>query len=238
MLILAVDTSTKSGSTAVLRDAHVLAHIANSSEERYSTRLIPDVVLLLEQARISLREMDLFAVVSGPGSFTGLRVGLTAVKAWAEIMGKPVAAVSSLEAIAAQLPAAEFDMGSSVLAPILDARRGQVFGGLYARRSGPDSLEPLSEEVVSGPEEFLDLVAGHTTGRLPRFASPTPEVIIPWLARSIFHGARVEKVSGILAPVVGRLGLARARRSELVDALHLDANYLRRSDAELHWKGE
>src|SRR5215472_8791755 len=102
MLILAVDTSTRRGSAAVLRDAQLFADVSGYEETPYSTRLFRDVETLQNRVNFRLDQVDLFAVAAGPGSFTGLRVGLTAVKAWAEVHGKPIAAISGLEAIASE----------------------------------------------------------------------------------------------------------------------------------------
>src|ERR1700688_3511687 len=102
MLIFAVDTSTRMGSAALLRDSQVLAEISGYEETPYSTRLFRDIAMLQERQNFSLDQVDVFAVAAGPGSFTGLRVGLTAVKAWAEIHGRPIAAISGLEAIASE----------------------------------------------------------------------------------------------------------------------------------------
>src|ERR1700689_2215935 len=102
MLILAVDTSTRTGSAAILRDSEVLAEVSGYEETPYSMRLFRDIALLQDRAGFRMDQIDVFAVAAGPGSFTGLRVGLTAVKAWAEVHGKPIAAVSGLEAIAAE----------------------------------------------------------------------------------------------------------------------------------------
>src|ERR1700680_3742116 len=107
MLILAVDTSTRTGSAALLRDSQVLAEISGYGATPFSTRLFRDIALLQERQNFSLDQVDVFAVAAGPGSFTGLRVGLTAVKAWAEVHRKPIAAISGLEAIAAESVAGE-----------------------------------------------------------------------------------------------------------------------------------
>src|SRR4029077_11562043 len=130
MLILAVDTSTRTGSAALLRDFEVLAEVSGYEETPYSTRLFRDVALLQDRANFRLDQIDVFAVAAGPGSFTGLRVGLTAVKAWAEVHRKPIAAVSGLEAIAAQGLAngAWRDSNVDLFAPFMDARRGQLYG--------------------------------------------------------------------------------------------------------------
>src|SRR5882672_6551092 len=142
MLILAIDTSTRAGSIALLRDSQVLGEIAAREETPYSTRLFRDLERLQSRAQFRMDQIDLFAVASGPGSFTGLRVGLTAVKAWAEVHSKPIAAVSGLEAIAVQSEAlAEAVRGNPngngpIISPFLDARRGQLFGSCYRRASG------------------------------------------------------------------------------------------------------
>src|ERR1700676_1292598 len=102
MLILAVDTSTRMGSAAILRDSEVLAEVSGYEETPYSMRLFRDIALQQDRANFRIEQVDVFAVAAGPGSFTGLRVGLTAVKAWAEVHRKPIAAISGLEAIAAE----------------------------------------------------------------------------------------------------------------------------------------
>src|ERR1700688_4987878 len=107
MLILAVDTSTRTGSAALLRDAEVLAEISGYEETPYSSRLFRDIALLQDRTNFRMDQIDVFAVAAGPGSFTGLRVGLTAVKAWAEVHRKPIAAISGLEAITAQYNVSE-----------------------------------------------------------------------------------------------------------------------------------
>src|SRR6202035_4625455 len=138
MLILAVDTSTRTGSAAVLRDSEILAEVSGYEETPYSTRLFRDVALLEERSNFRLNQIDLFAVAAGPGSFTGLRIGLTAVKAWAEVHAKPIAPISGLEAIAAESLTGRTAVASKAqyIAPFLDARRGQLFGAIYRRISG------------------------------------------------------------------------------------------------------
>jgi tRNA threonylcarbamoyladenosine biosynthesis protein TsaB len=102
MLILAIDTSSRMGSAAILRDSQVLAEVSGYEETPYSSRIFRDIELLQERAAIKIGQIDVFAVSAGPGSFTGLRIGLTAVKAWSEVHEKPIAAISGLEAIVAE----------------------------------------------------------------------------------------------------------------------------------------
>ncbi|HVA93272.1 MAG TPA: tRNA (adenosine(37)-N6)-threonylcarbamoyltransferase complex dimerization subunit type 1 TsaB [Candidatus Dormibacteraeota bacterium] len=238
MLILAIDTSTRTGSIALVRDDQLVAEISGYEETPHSTRLFRDLSVLQSKAQFSMGQIDLFAVASGPGSFTGLRVGLTAVKAWAEVHGKPIAAVSALEAIAAQSAGAPVSGGETgIIAPFLDARRGQIFGSLYRRRqANPATLQRMVEESILSPEEFLELVKGNVPLGRPVLVSPTAEVLSGSLVSQMLPGVNVQAVSPILAPVIGRLGLEQAGRGELLDALRLDANYVRRSDAEAAWK--
>jgi tRNA threonylcarbamoyladenosine biosynthesis protein TsaB len=238
MLILAVDTSTRTGSTAILRDSEVLAEVSGYEETPYSSRLFRDIALLQDRANFRLDQVDVFAVAAGPGSFTGLRVGLTAVKAWAEVHGKPIAAVSGLEAIAAEYLAGEAPGASNprFVAPFLDARRGQIFGAICQRIPGDGmGLALASDESILSLDEFLELVKGKSP-QLVQLVSPTPEVLPTSLLSEVLPGARIVQVSAALAPAIGRLGFQRAKRGDLVDSLRLDANYVRRSDAESAWK--
>ncbi len=163
----------------MLRDSQVLAEVSGYEVTLYSNRLFRDIALLQEQANFRLSQVDVFAVAAGPGSFTGLRVGLTAVKAWAEVHGKPIAAVSGLEAIAAEsltghIPGASH---AQFIAPFLDARRGQIFGAIYQRISGDaERLVLIGDETILSLDEYLEMVKG----KLPHavaLVSPTPEML-------------------------------------------------------------
>ena len=266
MLTLAFDTSTPTGSIAVLRGHNVLGELINTSEEAYSIVFLSDLDRLLVQLDLALHQFDLFAVGSGPGSFTGVRTGLTAAKAWSEIYGKPIAPVSCLAALAFKLDRSRLRSSEALIAAVSDARRGQVFGCVYrfveAFATAPPMLEfvrptlvPVIEEVVLSADEFIDIVTGlvrrvppspnsgingsdhRTSGPLPVFVSSSPDVIRPALAHSTLSGAPIEQVSGALAAQIGELGYLKAVRGDVVDALSLEANYLRRPDAERNWKG-
>jgi tRNA threonylcarbamoyladenosine biosynthesis protein TsaB len=233
MLILAIDTSTRAGGIALLRDRQVLAEVAAREDTPYSVRLFRDLEVLRSMSQFRINEVDVFAVAAGPGSFTGLRVGLTAVKGWAEIYHKSIAKISGLEAIAAQADATD-----ELISPFLDARRGHVFGSTYHRDPVESTvLQIVGEEAILSVEEFLSLVKVNCGTREPVLVSSTPDVLPLRLVQSILPGARIEKVSESLAPMIGRLGFDRANRGDLVDPLELDANYVRRSDAEVTWTG-
>jgi hypothetical protein len=104
-------------------------------------------------------------------------------------------------------------------------------------RAAGESLELVGDEVVDGPAEVVRLAQILADGKMPIFCSPTPEVIEAALAASNLRAARIERVSSLLAPVIGLLGFRKALRGDTVDALKLDASYVRRTDAEMKWKG-
>jgi tRNA threonylcarbamoyladenosine biosynthesis protein TsaB len=229
VLILSVDTAAPSGSIAVVRGEKVIGVISTTSAESYSSRLFRHLEFLLSDLRLTYEAFDLFAVNSGPGSFTGLRVGLTAIKGWAEVYGKPAAAISGLEAVAAQ------SSSGGVIVPVLDARRGQVYFGCYRREQ--NQLVREGEDRVASPDEFFSALRACEGRSTARVVSPDFDALgaLPSSLRE--GGISYERVPAILAPVIGRLAYHRAQRGEVVDAVTLDANYVRRSDAELNWKG-
>jgi tRNA threonylcarbamoyladenosine biosynthesis protein TsaB len=227
--ILAIDTSTQAGGVAALQDDRVLQHFFERSARPFSSRLFESLDFLLSELQVNIADFDLYAVSAGPGSFTGLRIGLTAAKGWAELYGKPIAPVSGLHALASQSKSPR-----QLIAAVMDARRGQIFGGLYRRTDA--GLELASEEVVSRPDEFVLEVARFAHETPVAFVSPSPELVTAALENSSFRGSQVEAVSEDLAPWIGKIGHELALRGDVVDALSLDANYVRRSDAESYWK--
>jgi tRNA threonylcarbamoyladenosine biosynthesis protein TsaB len=232
VILLALDTCDSRGSVAVLRDDEVLQAIAHKGTEDYSSWVLPTVEKVLKASGLSIRDIDMFAVASGPGSFTGVRMGLTTVKAWSEAYGRKIASVSRLESIAAQ--AAD---GGQYVAAFVDAHRDQVFGGLY-RREGP-GLSLVEDEMVAAPAEFMHWVKERSMNGRVRWISMDPEKMTAqegWRALAA-EGESVEVSESVLAPVIGRVGRQRALQGRLTDALGLDAQYLRRPDAEVFWKG-
>ena len=235
MILLAIDTCGPRGGLAVLRGDQVTSVVSHDTKEDYSTWLLPAVSGILQECGLSMEQVEVYAVASGPGSFTGVRIGLTTVKAWGEVHGRQIAAVSRLEAIAAQTAA----HGTNCLvAAFTDAQRGQIFGALY--RSNDGKLEPVDEELVIAPGEFLEWVATQSGEEKVTWASTDPERIMSvegWVEREK-KGEKIERVSPLLAPMIGKIGFRKAKENQLTDALQLDANYVRRSDAEVFWKDE
>lgn len=233
MRFIVVDTADARGSIAVLDEREVLAIEEHSSEEDYSGWLLPAVRRLLAKSSLSLAQLDGYAVCAGPGSFTGLRVGLTTVKAWAEIYGKPIAALSRLEA----LTMSSLQPDATFVAAYIDARRDQVFAALYAR-SG-NGFEPLGEEAVISLPDFAVAVREKSASKAVRWVTPDPALLkfVPSWPALLASGHILQSTPPPFAPLLGALAGRKFRLGQTTDALSLDANYVRRSDAEMLWKG-
>jgi tRNA A37 threonylcarbamoyladenosine modification protein TsaB len=157
---------------------------------------------------------------------------LTTVKAWSEVFERPIVAVSKLEALVWQT-----GQDASYVAAFIDAQRGQLFGALYARSEG--GLELVGAETVSGTEEFVLSVAERTGGSKVAWVSASPAALESspaWQERAA-QGEQLRTVSGVAAPFIGKIGLQKAAKGNVLDALSLDAQYVRRPYVEVSWKG-
>jgi tRNA threonylcarbamoyladenosine biosynthesis protein TsaB len=234
LITLAVDTSEARGSVALLRGGEVVAVKQHDTAADYSEWLLPAIKTILSSTLTRMEELDLLAVATGPGSFTGVRVGLTTVKAWAEVYGKPVAGVSRLEAMARSLLTRAPD---GFVAAFYDAQREQLFAALYRSASG--GLALVESEQVIAASAFLDGVNAQVSGQSVTWISLDPELItsLPGWQQRIAVGDTMQQCAPQLAITIGQLAEERARAGLFTDPLELDANYVRRSDAEIFWKG-
>jgi len=232
VILLALDTCDSRGSLAVLRDDQVLKAIAHEGTSDYSSWVLPSADEALRATGLGIRDVEVFAAATGPGSFTGVRIALTTVKAWSEAYGRGIAGVSRLEALARQASGA-----GAYVAAFADAHRDQVFGALF-RREGL-AWRPVESETVAAPAEFLDWVKQRTANQRVSWISLDPEKVTTeesWRPRAE-AGESVETSTHVLAPAIGRIGRMRALEGRLTDALGLDAEYVRRPDAEVFRKG-
>ena len=231
MIVLAIDTCDSRGSVALWREGAVLAIAEHDSGEEYSSWLLPAVARVLERAGLGAADVDAYGVASGPGSFTGVRVGLTTVKAWCEVYGKPGAAVSRLGAMAWQVSGE-----GKFIAAFANAQKGLVFGAVY-RRDGT-GLEVVREEMVIAPGKFVELAAELAQDGRITWVTTDPEQVLAddaWKNRET-RGEGIESVSCFLAPAIAAIAAKRMAKGQLQGALELDANYVQRPAAETYWK--
>jgi tRNA threonylcarbamoyladenosine biosynthesis protein TsaB len=226
MLILAIDTSGKNGSIALASAAPDqcgneidVLEVVPLSGGVFSAQLVPEIATLLHKHSSRKNELDGFAVATGPGSFTGLRVGLAAVKAMGEALQKPIAAISLLEAVACS-----GKCRGRVLA-LLDAGRTDVYAGDYTVEV---EATMRSEKLLSG-EELISIARKSEVK-----AIVTPDNALAELLRA--SDAEVELITNPTAEVIARLGWDRIQRGQTVLPEELEANYIRRSDAEIFSK--
>ncbi len=201
-MILAIDTTSESASIALVNDAKVIEEKILATPDGYAHILFTEIESLLNRHNLTIQKIEAFASASGPGSFTGVRVGLTAAKGLAEATGRKVIAVSNLQALAS--------FGTSALrAVLIDARRGEIFGAVYNA-----ALNPVREEVVMNQEAWLATLPPGDIELIDARRSPPPP----------------------LAGAIGKIASARLAAGLADDPATIDANYVRRSDAELLWR--
>jgi tRNA threonylcarbamoyladenosine biosynthesis protein TsaB len=224
MLLLVTDTSGRQGSVALARarddardqnDPEVM-EVAPLAGGTFSAQLVPQIAALLAKHGLSKADIEAFIVVSGPGSFTGLRVGLAAIKALAEVLKKPIVPVSLLEVIAIA------SRRQGKIAAVLDAGRGDVYFGSYEIAG---EMKVLQEQLLS-TAEFLSAASASTL--------VTPDLTLAAIARQA--GLSVVMVDPPSATMIARLGWRKLQAGETVFPEQLEANYMRRSDAEIFVK--
>jgi len=220
MLILAADTSGKQGSIALARgldngkcDVVEVTPLAGGT---FSAQLVPQIATLLSKHGFNKQDIGAFAVASGPGSFTGLRVGLAAIKGLAEILGKPIATVSMLEVVAIA-----GGMQGRVLA-VLDAGRGEVYAGEYE----------VSDKATMIEERLITLQALALSDRDLTLVTSDKSIAKTLSAK----GVPVVEVAVQQSDAIARLGWKKILAGETVSPEALEANYIRRSDAEIFSK--
>jgi tRNA threonylcarbamoyladenosine biosynthesis protein TsaB len=218
--IVAIDTTSESGSLALIESGSLLDEVSVLSAEGFGHILFPQLERLLSRHGWSPAAVDCYAAAAGPGSFTGVRVGLAAIKGLGEALGKPVVTVSNLQALAWH--------GTALLrAVVLDARRGEVYGAVYSA-----SLELVSPERVLAFSAWIDTLP--ETG--VEFLSTDFSAFAEALAQTRFRDAPRTTAPRALAGAIGRIAADRLMAGLSTIPAAVDANYVRRSDAELLWK--
>lgn len=222
MNVLAVDTATPVCSVALIRGPQILAEFSLGTGKTHATHIMGMISSILERCEMTLDQIEGFAVGQGPGSFTGLRIGVSTIKGLAAGSGKPLVGISTLEALAWQGRREGY-----TICPMIDARRGEIYTARFT--VGADGLVPCFPESVMPPEKALDDVA-------------SPCIIIgsgAVLYRDDFRrlpGKNVESApSGqhsVRASTIARLSLDRFQDLPADSVSRVAPKYIRKSDAE------
>lgn len=223
MRVLAIDTSSNVATVAVMEDELLLGEYILNHKKTHSQKIMTMIEQLLSDLELKVDDIDVFAASTGPGSFTGLRIGVATVKALAHATGKPVVSVGTLEALAYNVPYAEH-----IIVPIMDARRNNVFTASYIWDEGFKEIgEPEGitiEECVASCGEFLDTifvgdgVAVHHDYIVEKLGE---HAIFP-------HGASLNS----RASSVAALAMEKAKRGETQSYLEMKPYYIKKSQAE------
>lgn len=226
MLILGIETSTKTGSVALVSEEAVIAQYSLNIEVTHSERLMSTVDRVLRDTGIAISQVDGFGVAIGPGSFTGLRIGLSTVKGLALATGKPAVGVPTLQALAWSVPQA-----ASPVCPLLDARKNEVYAALYNFENMtplhkiPESVIPISrlEGWITGQTVFTGEAAHVYRSEIERLLGE----------RALFAPRSVMLPS---AAAVAEIGLGLIRTGRHMDPDEMIPRYIRRPEAELAWE--
>ncbi len=233
MLILALDTTTRAGSLALARDGRLLEIAEGDPGLTHAARLPGSILDALARHHLALADIDLYGVAVGPGSFTGLRIGIATIQGLAFAHARPVAGVSALDALAAAggpgMPAAA---GAPALrAAWMDAQRGEVYGRLF-RADGGD-WQPLTEPVVGRPAAVLDAWASQIAQIEVEFVGDGAVVYRAQLEERMGELAGVADVVPPLAPTIAVMAAREAAAGHAGHPEAIRPLYVRRPDAEL-----
>ncbi len=236
MVILSFDTTSAHGGAGLYRDFERLGELRADGKGNYSVQLFEMANRLLAAADLKLTAVDLFAVANGPGSFTGIRVGLAAAHGWARALERPVRGVSVFEAMVAQA-----NPPGGLAVPLLDARRGEFYLGIFSdagqgrwTQSGDGLvLDPARIGMLAGDLRSKD---GGRTTFIVRAEDDAARDLAVGLCLELQQGAASIVVPGFLAGAIARVASQAAREGRPQRPDELDACYIRRSDAELNWR--
>lgn len=228
MKVLAIETATVAGSAAILDDSKgLIGELKVDVRIAHAERLTASIDWILKASCLSINDMDAFAVSIGPGSFTGLRIGLSTIKGFSYATGKPVVPVPTLDAFASTIPFCHFQ-----ICPMLDARKNEVYTALY-RWDGNTCIKIMPETAIS-PAELLKGIKEPTVF--------TGEGVVKYkhIIQDTLGGNALFAPASRMTPSassVAERALEIIKQGEPADPAGLTPFYVRKSEAEVNWKG-
>ncbi len=223
MRILAVDTNSQAGSVALLENKNLLAEVNIHSILTHSERLLPSIDFLMRSLGLQMKDIEGLALAVGPGSFTGIRIGMSTVKAFSYAFQKPIAPVSNLKALAMKLKSPQ----TRLLCPVLDAKKGEVFAALFEAK-GKSIYEVIKQGNYS-PDRFFSLLPAK---RVLSFIGSGAAVYKEEIFQYFKDKARISSRSPFLAYEVGCLGYNILNAGKGLNHKEVQPLYLRKSQAE------
>lgn len=236
MKILAIDTSSKICSVSVLEDKDVIIEKHIEDTKTHSEKLMPMIDEILKDCNLQLKDFDLFACGIGPGSFTGVRIGVSTIKAFCDVLNIPVVAVNSLESLAYNTLSTNIYDKTDIVCSIIDAKNDNVYCGIYKKENGELSqLEDLCAKNISDVLQILKKYSSSSILFVGDGALAHKYTISEKLSKTTF----VEKsLNNITSISVGRLGLDKYNKGLYGDSNSLSPLYLRKSQAERALEGD
>ncbi|MGB2687571.1 MAG: tRNA (adenosine(37)-N6)-threonylcarbamoyltransferase complex dimerization subunit type 1 TsaB [Desulfobacterales bacterium] len=224
MRILAVDTATTSCSVAIVDNTSLLSEFTLAKEETHSKHLMDMIKAALRMSGLNFSDLDGFAVTRGPGSFTGLRIGISTIKGLVVASEKPVVGVSSLEALALQV-----SYSRDLICPILDARRGEVYFSRYSFLNG--HLKKQTKERVAPPDQAVEDL-NESCLFVGNGALLYKEMILEKMGELASFAPLIQNT--IRASTMAYLSMAKFENNDTDDIEKILPYYIRKSDAELN----
>ncbi len=230
MIILGIETATRTGSVAIVEEEEIIAEYTLNIKETHTSRLMPAIDHILKDAHLTIHQMDAVAVSLGPGSFTGLRIGVATAKGLCLALRKPLIGIPTLDAFAQNIC-----YTSQLICPLLDARRGEVYTALYHYRLpvGHHELEKLTGDMVLPLEELLSKINAPTifVGDVFEGYRSLVEKAIPGKASFAPPYSSLPRAANVAV-----LGLRKLKSGKETDLQEIEPLYVRRPEAEVKWK--
>jgi tRNA threonylcarbamoyladenosine biosynthesis protein TsaB len=223
VFILAVDTTSPAGSVALLKGPSLLAEINQDSPVTFSQRLLPAIRFLLESNALGIQDVGGFAVASGPGSFTGIRIGMSTMKAFAYPSGKPIVPVSTLVALARKIQYPQ----NRLICPLIDAKKNEVYAALFESKAG--SIRELIPQGAYSPDTLFSRLPAH---RIIHFIGSGVGICRHLIYQYLKDKARFSRRTPFIAFEVGSIGYEVLQKNGGEGIGKVEPLYLRKSQAE------
>ncbi|MFD1672326.1 tRNA (adenosine(37)-N6)-threonylcarbamoyltransferase complex dimerization subunit type 1 TsaB [Agrilactobacillus yilanensis] len=227
MYVLAIDTSSRPLSVAVVTEHEVLSEITINKKMTHSQTLMPAIDAVLKNSGVTIQDIDRFAVAQGPGSYTGIRIGVTTAKTLAWTLNKPLVGLSSLALLASNVT-----QTPKLLVPIMDARRNNVFAGAYQWRMKSERhfLNVLKDRHLSLPQLLAEVKILQLPTVFIGEVTPFKEEIFETLGQQAEFTTAFNNL-----PHSANLGQLALQTAPVADVAHFTPNYLRMTEAEANW---